>query len=91
MTLAKGSDLGADDFLLLQDHAPRLEVANLGHHGALHDCSALIILDESHPARFLERDLLGEALFLEIANGIIVGVRQEVHHIRRRLDIVLSS
>jgi len=86
----KGSDLGVDGFFLLQQHAAGLEVADLGHHGALHDGAAFVIFDVAHPPRLLERDLLGEALLFEVADRVIVGVGEEVHDIRGRLDVVFQ-
>ncbi len=78
-------------FLLLENHASGLEIADLGDHGTLHDGATLVVLDEAHPARFLERDLLGETLLLKVANGVIVGIRQKMHDIRRRFDIILVN
>jgi hypothetical protein len=88
--LADGADLRICAFLLLQKHAARLEVADFGDHAALHDRAAFVVFDVAHPARLFERDFLGEALFLEVANGVVVGVGQEVHDLRGRFDIVFE-
>ena len=88
--LGDGADLGVDALLLLEQHAAALEVADLGDHAALHDSAALVVLDVSHPTALLESDLLGEALLLEVANGVVVGVGQEVHDVGGGLDVVLQ-
>ena len=78
-----------DGFLLPCQHAGRCQVADAWDHGALHDGSTLVILDEAHPFDSIQRDLLSEALLFEVADGVVVGVGQEVFHIRGRFDIVL--
>lgn len=88
--LGVGSNLGLDAFLLLKEHAAHFQISNARQHGALHDGSALVIFDVSHPHVLGESDFLGEALFLEITNGIIVGIRQEVHDIACGLDVVFQ-
>ena len=77
-------------FLLLEQHAPRFEVADPGYHGTLHDCTTLIIFDVAHPFRLLERDLLCKALLLKIPNGIIVGIGEKVHDVGGSLDVVFE-
>ena len=79
-----------DGGLLLQEQPTRLEIADFGEHAALHDCSSLVIFDVTHPARPLQCDLLGEALLLEVADSIVVGVGQEVHDVRGSLDVIFQ-
>ena len=38
---------------------------------------------------FDQLDLLGKFLFFEVSNRVVIGVGQEVHDVRRRLDVVL--
>lgn len=90
ITLANSADLGIGAFFLLQQHAPALEVSNLRHHGTLHDGAALVVLDVAHPSRLLKRDLLSKALFLEIANSVVVGVGEEVHDLGSGFDVVFE-
>ena len=85
-----GADLGVHAFLLLQQHPAGLEIADLGHHAALHDGAAFVVLDVAHPARFREGDLLGEALLLEVADRVVVGVGEEVHDVAGGFDVVLQ-
>lgn len=73
--LGVGSNLGLDAFLLLKEHAAHFQISNARQHGALHDSSTLVIFDISHPNVFGESNFLGEALFLEITNRIVVGIR----------------
>lgn len=54
------------------------QISDLGQHHTLHDRPALVILDVPYPAVATELDLLGEALFLEVPDGIVVGIREEV-------------
>jgi hypothetical protein len=61
-----------------------IEVPHLGQHRALHDRSALIVLDVPNPLFAIERDFFGEPLFLEIADSIIIGIGEEV--VDRRVD-----
>ena len=56
-------------------------VADAWKHRALHDGTAFVILDVSHPDLPVKRDFLGEALFLEVSDSIIVGIGQEMIHI----------
>ena len=88
--LGVGSDLGLDALLLLEEHAAHLEVAHAGQHGALHYSAAFVVLDVPHPDLLVEGDLLSESLFFEVPDGVVVRVRQEVHHIARRLHVVLE-
>ncbi len=90
MALGEGSNLGVDSFFLLEQHATHLEVAHAWEHGALHDCAALVVLDVAHPSAFLECDLLGEPLFLEVPDSIVVCVGKEVHNIARSFDVILK-
>ena len=83
-------DLRLDTLLLFQQHAAHFEVANSREHGALHDCTALVVLNVAHPDLAIESDFLCKTLFLEVANRIIVGVCQEMHHIAGSLDIVFE-
>lgn len=78
VAFAERADLGQDGLFLLEEHASGFEVANLGDHGALHDCAAFVVFDVAHPAWFLERDFFGEALLFEVADGVVVGVGEEM-------------
>lgn len=88
--LGVGSNLGLDAFLLLKEHAAHFQISNARQHGALHNRSALVIFNVSHPDVLGESDFLGEALFLEIANRIVVGICQEVHDVAGGLYIVFQ-
>lgn len=90
MGLGVGADLGLDALLLLEQHATHLEVADPREHRALHDGSAFIILDVSHPHVLIESDLLRETLLFKITDGVVVGVCQEMHHIARCFDVILE-
>lgn len=84
------ADLGLDALLLFKQHATHFQVADSGQHGALHDGSTLVILDISHPDFLVQGDFLCEPLFLEVTDGVVVGIRQEVHDVARGLDVVLE-
>lgn len=90
MRLGDGADLSLNALFLLQEHAAAFEIAKAGQHGALHDGATLVIFDIAHPDRLLERDLLCKTLLLEIANSIIVGIGQKVHHGTSGFDIVFE-
>jgi hypothetical protein len=85
-----GSNLGLDAFLLLKEHAAHFQISNARQHGALHDGSALVIFDVSHPNVLGEGNFLGKSLFLKITNRIVVGIRQEVHDIACGLYVVFQ-
>jgi hypothetical protein len=87
---ANRPDLRIGAFFLFEEHAAGFEIADLGHHATLHDGAAFVVLDVAHPARLLECDLFGEALLLEVANGVVVGVGKEVHDLRGCFDIVFE-
>lgn len=87
---AEGTDLSRDGFLLLEEHAAGFEVADARHHGALHDGAAFVILDVAHPAGLLESDFFGEALLFEVADGVVVGVCEEVLDWGRSFDVVFE-
>lgn len=88
--LGVGSNLGLDAFLLLKEHAAHFQISNARQHGALHNRSALVIFDIAHPNVLGERDFLGKPLFLEIANRVVVGIRQEVHDVACGLYVVFQ-
>ena len=90
VALAYGADLRVGAFLLLEEHATALEVTYLRHHGTLHNGTALVVLDIAHPTRLFERDFLGEALLLEVADGVVVRVGEKVHDLRSGLDVVFE-
>lgn len=90
MGFREGSYLGLHALFLLKKHATHLKIADAGQHRALHYGAAFVILDVSHPHGLGQRDLLGEALLLEIAYRVVVGVGQEVHDVARGLDVVLQ-
>ena len=86
--LGKGADFGHDGFFLLEQHAAGFEVADARDHGALHDGAAFVVFDVAHPAGAVEGDFFGEALFFEVADGVVVGVGEEVLDRRRGFDVV---
>lgn len=88
--LGVGSNLGLDAFLLLKEHAAHFQISNARQHGALHNRSALVIFNVSHPNVFGEGDFLSKTLFLEITNRIVVGIRQEVHDVAGGLYVVFQ-
>lgn len=90
VALAECADLGENGFFLLEKHTASFEIADLGDHGALHDCAALIVFDVPHPTRFLECDLFGETLLLEVADGVIVGVGKEMLDRRGGFNVVFK-
>ena len=90
MRFAKGTDFGCHGLFLLEQHAPGFEVANPGYHGALHDGATFVIFDIAHPARFFECNFFGEALFLEVADGVIVSVREKMLNGGGRFDIIFQ-
>lgn len=49
MGLAKGAYLGCYRLFLLEEHSAGFEIADTGYHGALHDGSAFVVFDISHP------------------------------------------
>ena len=86
----EGADLGHDGFFLLEKHAAGFEVTDLGHHGALHDGTALVVFDVAHPAGFVEGNFLGKALFFEVPDGIVIGIGEEVLDGGGCFDVVLQ-
>ena len=90
VALAERADFGVHGFLLFQQHAADFEVADLGQHGALHDGAAFVILDVAHPARFLQRNVLCEALLFEVADRVVVCVGEEMHYVRGCFDVVFE-
>ena len=78
VTFGKSTYLGQDGFALLDNHLARFQVADVRHHSALHDGTSLVVFDVAHPEVLVERDVLREALLAEIADGVVVGVGQEV-------------
>jgi hypothetical protein len=90
IALRNSLDLGFHRLLLLEKHLARLEIPDLWDHATLHDGTSLVILDVPHPERPVQRNLLGEALLLEVSNGIVISVGQKMHHRRSGLDVVLQ-
>lgn len=90
VALADSPYLRVRTLLLFEQHAAGLEVADLGHHAALHNRAALVILDISHPTRLFECDLFRKALLFEVADGVVVGIGEEVHDARGGLDVVFQ-
>lgn len=88
--LGVGSNLGLDAFLLLKEHAAHFQISNARQHGALHNGSALVIFNVSHPDVLGKSDFLGKTLLFEITNRIVVGIREEVHDIACGLYVVLQ-
>lgn len=88
--LGVGTNLGLDTFLLLKKHTALLKVPHTIQHGALHDGAPFVILDIPHPHAPIQRDLLGKALLLEVPNGVVVSIREEVHDVAGGLDVVLE-
>ena len=84
----ESADFGHDGFFLLEEHAAGFEVADFGDHGALHDGAAFVVFDVAHPTGFVERDVFGEALFFEVADGVVVGVGEKVLDGRGGFDVV---
>ena len=64
----------------------------MGYYTTLHDGPALVVLDIVHPLPPLERNLFSEALLPEVADGIVVGIGEEVHDfvIGAGLDVVFD-
>ena len=56
----------------------------------MHERSTFVILDVTHPDWFVEVNFLGEALLLEVANRVVVGVSEEVGDGRGSLDVVFQ-
>ena len=78
VALGKSTYLGEDGFTLLDDHLARFQVADFRDHRTLHDGASLVVLDVAHPQVLVQRDVLREALLAEVADGVVVGVGQEV-------------
>ncbi len=89
VAFAEGADLGQNGLFLLEEHPSGFEVADFGDHRTLHDGTAFVILDIAHPARLFEGDFLGKSLLLEIANGVIIGIGEEMLDGGGGLDIIL--
>jgi hypothetical protein len=90
VAFADGANFGVHRSLLFEQHAARLEVSDLRQHRTLHDCSAFVIFDVSHPLRLVQCDLLRETLLLKIANSVIIGIGEEVHDIAGGFDVVFQ-
>lgn len=45
---------------------------------ALHHCASIVVFDVAFPARFVEVVDVGEALFAEVFNGVVVCIGQKV-------------
>ena len=81
---------GVCAFFLLEQHSAGFEVADLWDHAALHNGAAFVVLDVAHPSRLFQCNFLGEALFLEVSNSVVVGVGEKVHDFGCGFDIVLQ-
>ena len=79
-----------DALFLFEQQPTCFQISYLGQHATLHDSAAFVVLDIAHPLWFVECDVLGEALFLEVANRIIVRICEKVHHIARGTDVVFQ-
>lgn len=90
VAFAHGLDLRMHSSLLLEQQSSTFQISDLGQHRALHDGSAFVVLDVSHPPRFLQGNLLCKALFFEIADGVVVGICEEMHDIGCGFDVVLE-
>ena len=90
IALAHRTNLGMYRGLLLHEHPSALKIANLRQHRALHQSTALVVFDVSHPLGLVECDLLCKSLLLKISNRVIVRVGEEVHDIARCLHIVFQ-
>lgn len=56
----------------------------------MHDCAAFVVLDISSPHTAFERNLFRETLLFEVADGIVVGVGEEVHTRGILFNIILK-
>ncbi len=83
-------NLGEHRLLLRCQHVLHLQILYSWQHAALHQRTTFVVLDVTHPDRSIETDLLRETLLLEVANGVVIGVREEVHHGRRRFHVILE-
>lgn len=78
-----------DGLFLLLDKVPRFEVFDRKHR-ALHDRSALVVLDVPDPHRPIQSDVRRKSLFLKVPDGVVVGVGKEMLDIKSILDVVLE-
>lgn len=90
MGFAKSTDLSLDAFLLFQQHSPHFQISNARQHTTLHDGTALVILDITHPDGPIQGNFLSKTLFLKVPDGIVIRVCEEVHHVRGSFDVVLE-
>lgn len=67
-----------DNFLLLSYDRTELRVHNARMQFTVHECGALVLFDVAGVHWSHHFDVFGEALFLEIADGEFVGVREEM-------------
>ena len=77
--------------LLIGEDLPGLEVSDLWYHATMHDGPSFVVFDVTDPSFSIEIDLLGETLFLEVSNGVVVGIGEEVVDRRMSLsDVILE-
>lgn len=50
---------------------------------ALHHCASIVVFDVAFPARFVEVVDVGEALFAEVFNSVVVCIGQKVVQVLR--------
>lgn len=90
VAFGEGANLGLHGFFLLEQHAADFEIADARDHGALHDGAAFVVFDVAHPGGLVERDFFGEALLFEVADGVVVGVGEEMLDGGSGFDIVFE-
>lgn len=56
----------------------------------VHDGTTLIVFDVPSPDRAIENNVLGEALFPEISNRMVIGVGEKMHTGRRLFNMILE-
>mmetsp|Transcript_5885 Transcript_5885/g.10093 ORF Transcript_5885/g.10093 Transcript_5885/m.10093 type:complete len:219 (-) Transcript_5885:464-1120(-) len=85
MLVALGLSVGVDEVVDLEllgaDHGRDVGVVNAAVQPALHQHRPVVVLDVAFPLVTLQRDLLREALLLEVLDGVLVGVCEYVGHV----------
>ena len=56
----------------------------------MHDGSTFVVFDVTHPCGLFERYVLCKALFLEIADRVVVSIREEMLNRRGRFHVVFE-
>ena len=90
MAFAERANLRQDSLFLLEEHSPGFEVADFWDHGTLHDGSTFVIFDIAHPARLFKSNFFSKSLLLEISDGVIIRISEEMLNGRSSFDIVLE-